>query len=180
MDPIRNIGFLLKDVSRLWVRHFEQRATQLNMTLTQCKVLVYLSRNEGTTQARLAELSDTDPMTLVRVLDRMQKDEWLERRPDPNDRRAYRLFLKPAADPVLAEIVRIGDKARAEAMAGLSADERAQLLALLERIRGNLLSLVPNGSEPSRHTESAPGHNPPRRAQRARAAEPARRRKASS
>ncbi len=80
---IRHFGFLVKDVSRLWVRHFEQRAVQLGMSLTQCKVLVFLSRNEGATQARLAELSDTDPMTLVRVLDRMERDGWIERRPDP-------------------------------------------------------------------------------------------------
>jgi MarR family transcriptional regulator, transcriptional regulator for hemolysin len=150
MDPIRNIGFLFKDVSRLWVRHFEQRATQLGTTLTHAKVLVYLARNEGATQARLAELSDTDPMTLVRVLDRMEKDGWLERRPDPSDRRAYRLFLKRAADPVLAEINRIGDKARAEALAGLSAEDRAQLLNSLERIHANLVELVPSTSEPAR------------------------------
>ena len=150
MDPIRNIGFLLKDVSRLWVRHFEQRATQLGMTLTHAKVLVFLSRNEGATQARLAELTDTDPMTLVRVLDRMEKDGWLERRPDPSDRRAYRLFLKRAADPVLAEINRIGDKARGEALTGLSPEDRAHLLTSLEHIQANLVELVPSPSEPAR------------------------------
>ncbi|HEX5421606.1 MAG TPA: MarR family transcriptional regulator [Gammaproteobacteria bacterium] len=147
MDPIRNIGFVLKDVSRLWVRHFEQRATQLGMTLTQFKVLVYLSRNEGATQAKLAELSDTDPMTLVRIIDRMENDGWLERRPDPCDRRAHRLFLKPAADPLLDEVTHIADKARADALNGVSADERAELLTLLERIRGNLLSLLSGGAE---------------------------------
>ena len=81
MDGIRNLGFLLKDVSRLWVRYFTQHADQLGLTLTHAKVLVFLSRNEGTTQARLAEICDTDPMTLVRTLDRMQNDGWLERRP---------------------------------------------------------------------------------------------------
>jgi DNA-binding MarR family transcriptional regulator len=148
MDPARNIGFLLKDVSRLWVRHFEQLAAQLGMTLSQAKVLLYLSRNEGATQARLAELSDTDRMTLVRILDRMENDGWLERRPDPSDRRAHRLHLKPGADSVLAEVTRLADKARAEALAGVSADERAQLLGLLERLRGNLLSLVARSGDP--------------------------------
>ncbi len=159
MDPLRNVGFLFKDVSRLWMRFFEQRATQLSMTLSQAKVLVYLSRNEGTTQARLAELTDTDPMTLVRVLDRMEKDGWLERRPDPSDRRAYRLYLKRAADPVLAEIHRIGDKGRAEALAGLSQDDRALLLTLLERIHANLVALVPNSSEPARPAANATNEN---------------------
>src|SRR5262245_3280660 len=138
MDRIRNLGFLLKDVSRLWVRHFEAQAGELGMTLTQCKVLVFLSRNEGLTQARLAAMSDMDPMTLVRVLDRMENEGLLERRPDPNDRRAYRLYLNPSADPVLAEINRIGDRARADVLAGLTGEERNQLVALLERIHSNL------------------------------------------
>jgi DNA-binding MarR family transcriptional regulator len=165
MDRIRNLGFILKDISRLWVRHFEQRADQLGMTLTQARVLVFLARNEGTTQARLAELCDTDPMTLVRVLDRMEKDDWLERRPDPNDRRVYRLFLKPASDSVLAEIMRIGDKARSEALSGLSADERNQLISLLERIHTNLAALAPPANEP-RRGGGAPFHNHPRRGRR--------------
>jgi MarR family transcriptional regulator, transcriptional regulator for hemolysin len=178
MDRIRNLGFLLKDVSRLWVRYFESLADQIGMTLTQAKVLVFLSRNEGCTQARLAELCDTDPMTLVRVLDRMEKDGFLERRPDPSDRRVYRLFLKPASDPILAEITRIGDRARGEALAGLSTEERTQLIALLERVHGNLLTLIPTASEPAR--TSAPTHNSARRGRHASDASPLRRRKASS
>jgi DNA-binding MarR family transcriptional regulator len=140
---IRNLGFLIKDVTRLWVRHFEAHASEIGMTLSQARVLVFLSRNEGCTQARLADLCETDPMTLVRVLDRMEADGFLERRPDPNDRRAYRLYLKPASDPVLAEITRIGDRARGAALSGLSNEERTQLIALLERIHSNLVALTP-------------------------------------
>jgi len=158
-QPIRNFGFVVKDVSRLWVKHFEQRAAQLGMTLTQCKVLVFLSRNEGSTQTQLAELSDTDPMTLVRVLDRMGHDGWIERRPDPNDRRAHRLYLKPASDAVLDEIARIADKVRGEALAGLSATEREQLLTLLERVRVNLVALVPATSAGASHSAS-PSNSP--------------------
>jgi hypothetical protein len=77
----------------------------------------------------------------------MENDGWLERCPDPSDRRAHRLHLKPGADSVLAEVTRLADKARAEALADVSAEERAQLLALLDRIRGNLLSLVARNSE---------------------------------
>lgn len=143
MSRLKNFGFLVKDVSRLYVRHFEQHAQELGMTLPQCKVLVYLSRNEGTTQKRLAELTDTDPMTLVRILDRMEVDAWVERRADPNDRRAYRLHLRPASAPVLAEILRVADKARAEALGGLKAAEQSQLVALLEQVHANLTKLVP-------------------------------------
>lgn len=176
MDPIRNLGFVIKDVSRLWGRRFEQSAIKLGLTLSQAKVLVYLSRNEGTTQARLAGISDTDPMTLVRVLDRMEKDDWIERRPDPEDRRAYRLFLRPASRPVLAEIQRIGDTARGETLAGLSSEERATLILLLERIHANLLALVPNGSEPARTSPETTSRTRTRHRSRA----DLRRRKASS
>ena len=51
MEQVRNFGFIVKDVYRLWVRLVEQRLPQLGMTFTQCKVLVFLSRNDGTTQA---------------------------------------------------------------------------------------------------------------------------------
>ncbi|HVY79921.1 MAG TPA: MarR family transcriptional regulator [Steroidobacteraceae bacterium] len=176
MDRLRNLGFLIKDVSQLWARYFESHADQIGLTLTQAKVLVYLSRNEGCTQARLAELCDTDPMTLVRVLDRMETDGFLERRPDPSDRRVYRLFLKPSSDPILAEITRIGDKARGEVLAGLSTEERGQLIVLLERVHANLLALTPTASEPAR--ASAPTNSSARRGRRTPDA-PLRRRKTS-
>jgi hypothetical protein len=75
----------------------------------------------------------------------MERDGWIERRADPSDRRAYRLYLKPASSPVLAEVLRIGEKIRAEALAGLSAEQREQLMAMLEQVRDNLVALVPAG-----------------------------------
>jgi MarR family transcriptional regulator, transcriptional regulator for hemolysin len=163
MSRLKNFGFLVKDVSRLYVRHFEQHAHKLGMTLTQCKVLVYLSRNEGTTQKRLSELTDTDPMTLVRILDRMEVDAWIERRADPNDRRAYRLHLRPAAAPVLAEILRVADRARGEALGGLAAAEQTQLVTLLEKVHANLTKLVPGPSEAVKEPSSPARTRPLRR-----------------
>ena len=141
-NRLRNLGFLVKDVARLYVKYFEREATEHGLTLSHCKVLMMLSRNQGATQAKLAELSDTDPMTLVRIIDRMEGDGWLERQPDPVDRRAYRLHLKSAAKPVIEEIQRVGDRVRAEVLVGLSNEERLQLVALLERVHANLTGLV--------------------------------------
>ena len=138
-------GFMLKDVSRRWVRYFDWLAAQIGMTSTQAKVLVFLANNEGIKQARLADLCDTDPMTLVRVLDRMERNGLLERRPDPNDRRVYRVFLRPAADPIIAELNRIGEKARGEVLAGLSNEERMHLISMLEIIQKNLIALASSG-----------------------------------
>ena len=122
MDPLRNLSFLIKDVARLAAKNFERHASKVNLALTlpQCKVLIYLQRNQGISQVRLASLTETDPMTLVRILDRMERDGWLERKPDPDDRRAARLHLKPAALPLVKQIWAIADSARGrEAFAGI-------------------------------------------------------------
>lgn len=147
-DSLRTFGFLLKDVSRLSGLNFQREATSLNLTMAQCKVLTYLHTNQGITQVRLAYLTDTDPMTLVRILDRMEADGWIERRQDPADRRARQLYMKDAAYPVVDEIWRIADRARAAALAGLNTEERNTLMALLGRIHDNLTNLVPN-AEPA-------------------------------
>jgi MarR family transcriptional regulator for hemolysin len=149
MDPLRNFGFLLKDVSRLYSLNFERLATELNLTLAQCKVLCYLQRNEGISQVQLAYLTDTDPMTLVRILDRMERDGLIERRPDPTDRRARRLYLQEAALPVLKEIWRVSDRARAECFSRMPVADRAQLLELMQQMRANLLALMPGAADAS-------------------------------
>lgn len=147
MDLLRNFGFLLKDLSRLFSLNFERHATELSLNLTQCRVLCYIEANEGITQVRLAYLSDTDPMTLVRILNRMEEDGLIERRDDPADRRARRLFLRAPAFPVLEEIWHCSDCARAETLSGLSAAERAQLVKLMQRVHANLDALIPGAAD---------------------------------
>jgi len=140
-DRHRKLGFLLRDVSRLYAKNFERRAADLNLTLTQCVVLARLSRNQGVSQARLAEIADTDPMALVRMLDRMEQDRWIERRPDPADRRAYRLYLRPSAEAIVDRIWAISDQSRGEALSALSAKERDTMVELLERMHRSLSAL---------------------------------------
>jgi MarR family transcriptional regulator for hemolysin len=158
-DHLRNFGFLMKDVSRLSSKNFERLAVGLKLTMSQCKVLGYLQRNEGISQTRLAELTDTDPMTLLRIVDRMERDSWIERRADPADRRAHRLFLLPAATPVLEEVWRISDRSRAEAMKGLSTAAREQLMNLMSHIHANLLALLP-ADESTNNAAAASGVAP--------------------
>jgi MarR family transcriptional regulator for hemolysin len=139
MDRIRNLGFLFKDIGRLYTKLFEERASHLEASLAQCKALVYISKNQGISQIRLAELSGIEPMSLVRMLDRMEADGSIERRAHPADRRARQLYLKDKAQPTLEQIWKIGDEVRAETLAGFKADERNLLLDLLERAHANLL-----------------------------------------
>lgn len=143
MDRMRNFGFVLKDASRLYSKRFEERAQNLSLTLPQCKALAILSKNEGISQKRLSELSDIEPMTLVRILDRMEADGWIERRADPSDRRARSLYVTGKASPILDQIWQVGAQVRNEALNGITAEERAVLLGLLERVHENLLALKP-------------------------------------
>jgi MarR family transcriptional regulator, transcriptional regulator for hemolysin len=136
-------GYVLKDTSKLYVQRFEERARELGLTLPQCRALVYLSRSEGMSQVELAGSAEIDPMSMVRILDRMELDGWVERRPDPDDRRARRLHLKPKSKPLLEAINRVSDATRDEALAGLSRQEADQLMAALEKVRRNIASLHP-------------------------------------
>jgi MarR family transcriptional regulator for hemolysin len=141
MDSHRNFGFLLKDLSRRYVQRFEQHARDLSLTLPQCKVLCKLEPNEGMSQARLAELAEIEPMTMVRIIDRMEADGLLERRADPADRRARCLYLTKKARPLLDRIWQLSDVTRGEVFTGVSREQRDAFIDLLAKIHGNLCAL---------------------------------------
>jgi MarR family transcriptional regulator for hemolysin len=141
MDRFKNVGYLLKDVSRRYVARFERHAEEVALTLMQCKVLLHLSKNEGASQVRLCELTDIEPMMMVRILDRMEADKLLERRPDPQDRRARRLYLTRKAALLLDEIDRISEVTRNEIFAGVSKTDREAFLKVLERVHRNACAL---------------------------------------
>jgi DNA-binding MarR family transcriptional regulator len=164
MDRLRHFGFLIKDIARLHTKLFEQRASHIGVTLAQAKVLVYLARNEGISQIRLAELTGIEPMSLVRILDRMESDDWIERRADPNDRRARQLYLKEKAQPLLNLFWKEADAVRAETFAEFTNDERTQLMDYLERAHANLLvsasesAAAASVASPTAKTQSASAH----------------------
>lgn len=138
---MKTLGFLLKDLSRRFVARFETHASELSLTLMQCKVLVHLEKNEGVSQAKLAELTDVEPMNMVRILDRMEAEKLLERRQDPADRRARRLYLTKKAKPLLGEIWRLAEKTRDELFVGVPKAERDTFTAVLERMHENACEL---------------------------------------
>jgi len=171
MDRLRNFGFLLRNVSNRYVLRFEQRARGISLTLAQCKALVRLEKNEGISQAGLAELADIEPMTMVRILDRMEADGLLERRPDPADRRARRLYLTGKAKPLLDEIWHLAELTRAETFAGISRKDREAFIDMLERMHRNVCALDDRPIEsPDGAAKGAPNTgNGARRPRRARA-----------
>lgn len=140
-SPQDSLGFLLADASRLMRRTFQARLEGSSLTYAQARALVYLSRHEGIRQIELADLLEVQPITLARLIDQLAGSGLVERRADPADRRAYQLFLTPAAAPHLAAIERVAGAVRAQALRGLDARQAAQVLAALRKIRDNLASL---------------------------------------
>jgi MarR family transcriptional regulator for hemolysin len=138
VDLDRSFGFLVHDVARLYGRRFDRNGRRLELTRAQCRTLGYLARNEGINQAGLADLLEIRPMTLVRQIDRMQEAGWIERRPDPADRRARRLFLTDKARPILGRIWDVASETQDQVLAALSPDESEQLIELLRRVHGAL------------------------------------------
>lgn len=135
----RTLGFLLHDVARLMRKRFEQHARELGLTRAQWQVLVHLAQNEGIHQAGLAEIIEMEPITLVRILDRLEARDLVERRRHPSDRRIWLLYLKDAAHPLLATLRGFGDATRAEALDSVSEAEVEQLVDVLTRMKTNLI-----------------------------------------
>src|ERR1041384_6887570 len=117
-DHTPTLGFLLHDVARLLRKRFEQNARGSGLTRSQWQVLAYLERNEGIHQSGLAELLEVEPITLGRIVDRLQEFGLVERRPHPSDRRIWLLRLTPRAKPKLDELHRLGDDNPAGGVAG--------------------------------------------------------------
>jgi MarR family transcriptional regulator, transcriptional regulator for hemolysin len=134
-----SFGYLIHDVARLFARRFNQQALLfLGLNRSQCRILGYLARYEGINQAGLADLLEIKPMTLVRQIDRMEADGWIERRPDPGDRRARRLVLTEKARPILNRVFELSARIRQEAFANLSEEEGRHLIDLLGRVHAGL------------------------------------------
>ncbi|HXY99439.1 MAG TPA: MarR family transcriptional regulator [Stellaceae bacterium] len=134
----RSFGFLLHDVARLLRKRYEQRARPLGLTRAQGQALAHLQRHEGINQSGLAELLELEPITVARLIDRMEEAGLVRRGDDPADRRAHRLYLTARARPMLEHCRALGDALRGEAFAGMSEEEREHLVDLLIRVRANL------------------------------------------
>src|SRR6202162_4558912 len=128
VDLERSFGFLVNDVARLFGRRFDLNGRRLGLTRAQCRTLGYLARNEGINQAGLADLLEIRPMTLVRQIDRMQEAGWIERRPDPTDRRARRLFLTDKARPILGRVWDVAGETQDQALAPLAPGAGGELV----------------------------------------------------
>ena len=118
-DFQRDLMFLLHDVARLIRVDADKRARAHGMTRAQWGILIWLERQPGLSQKELAEILEVEPITVARLIDRLEARGMVERRPDPRDRRIWRLHLCPPAHPVLGEIDRQRAQMRALVTDGL-------------------------------------------------------------
>lgn len=138
----RNEAVLMHDIARLTRRNFERKARSLGLTRSQWMVIGIVRRFPGIKQAELAERMDVQPITVGRLIDRMEKDGWIERKADPRDRRAKRLHLTKRVQAIASQIRNMALVTRKDALAGITQSEHETLLRLLTCIKNNLCTRV--------------------------------------
>ena len=138
IPPHESLGFLLHDATRAIRRRFEARAHELGLSSSQWRCLVHLMREGPSPQARLAELMEVEPISVSRLLDRMQEGGWITRESHPADRRVRIVTATAKTCAAFAEAKSIADAIYADALAGLPPGTRESLIATLRRIIDNL------------------------------------------
>jgi MarR family transcriptional regulator for hemolysin len=133
---------MLNDVARMLRTYADHKASQFGITRAQWVVLVRLDRFEGLKQAELAEMLDLQPITLTRLLDRLSECGLIERRPDPNDRRAKLLYLTPKAKPLLEQLGDLGEELMSTALAGVEREHVEMMVTKLATVKENLRQAI--------------------------------------
>jgi MarR family transcriptional regulator, transcriptional regulator for hemolysin len=142
ITPNREFAFTLNDVARLLRTYADHRAAAFGITRAQWAVMARLDRQEGLKQSELAEMLDLQPITLTRLLDRLGDSGLIERRPDPRDRRAKRLFLTPAARPLLERLGGLAEELMSTTLAGIDRSTVKLMLANLSIAKENLRQAI--------------------------------------
>jgi len=134
-------GFLLNDVTRFLRKQFDRRAVRFGLTRAQWRALKRISYSEGLTQSALAEELDMEPIAIGRVIDRLQKAGFVERRADPADRRTWRLHLTQRAHAVVDDMEKISSGLFKEAQRGIAATDMKSLMSTLGLMKQNLVAM---------------------------------------
>jgi MarR family transcriptional regulator, transcriptional regulator for hemolysin len=138
----REFAFMLNDVARMLRTYADQKAAQFGITRAQWVVLARLDRSEGLKQSELAEVLDLQPISLTRLLDKLCESGLIERRADPIDRRAKRLFLTPAARPLLEKLGDLGEELMGTALSGVDRESVQHMIEKLGVVKENLRQAI--------------------------------------
>jgi MarR family transcriptional regulator for hemolysin len=147
-----SFGYLIGDVTLLFRKHFDRRATRFGLTRAQWRALKALHREEGLRQTELAERLEMEPIAVGRVIDRLQAAGFVERRADPKDRRCWRLYDTAMARAVIDDMEEIARSLRSDANRGIPREELLKAVQVLNSIKDNLQALDHPGE-----TDSLPG-----------------------
>lgn len=138
MNELYHFGFALDETARLYVRQLRERARDLALDPMACKALLVLADNEGVTQQRLSELMVVGPMTIGRLLGRLEAKRLVDRRPHPENRRARAVSLTQDAKLMLPAVYQTIVESLREALSGTSVTDRQILMNGLRLVLSNL------------------------------------------
>jgi DNA-binding MarR family transcriptional regulator len=143
MTTIEDIsfGYLLNDVTLLFRKHFDRRATRFGLTRAQWRAIKMLARRPGIRQSELAEDLEMEPIAVGRVIDRLQAAGFVERRADPSDRRCWRLHITERASSVLDDMEEIARGLRRDATHAIDSEQLQLAKDVLTRMKENLQAL---------------------------------------
>lgn len=137
-SDVERLGFLLHNIPRLMRKRFEGRGNEHGLSVAQWRLLAWTLKEDGATQARLAELLEIEPISVSRLIDRMEEGGWVERRQGVKDRRVRKVFATPKAREAHKRIKEQLTHVYEEALAGLDQGQRAAFIAALEKMAENL------------------------------------------
>ena len=151
-NPRFEIGFGLAEVVRLMRQAFDQRMRTLGLTGSSWRILAYLSREDGQTQAALADRLEISRVALGEAVDRLEKTGHVERRADLMDRRKWRVHLTLRSQELLPLMFETSDELSAECFQDLREEDIEQLRSILERLRRRLHDMRIDTSEQEART----------------------------
>ena len=132
------LPFEIAETAHALRRAFDRRATGLGVTRAQWKVMFRLDRSPGLRQVELADHLDVEPITLCRIVDRLEEAGLVERRRDPDDRRAWRLYLTAKGEPIVEQLRELAGQLAQEAFAGVAPQAIETLREALAHVRDNI------------------------------------------
>ena len=134
---METLPFEIGETAHSLRKAFDRLAVGLGVTRAQWKVLFKLTRSPGLRQVELADMLDLEPITLCRIVDRLEESGLVERARDPEDRRAWRLHVTAKAQPLIEKLQSIGDELVGEAFAGIDPKDIEIVRQVLARVREN-------------------------------------------
>lgn len=138
---MEDLPFEIGETAHALRKAFDRRASALGVTRAQWKVLFRLTRSPGLRQVELADILDIEPITLTRILDRLEEAGLVERQRDPEDRRAWRLQVTDKAKPLVERLKLLGSDLVGEAFADIDRAELDQVRGVLARVRENVAAV---------------------------------------